>query len=225
MVKTQRGGGHRRCQTSARSIFGGVLSAVNGESVLQGASFLGARLDQRIASDLVTLVDDGTRPKGMASAPFDGEGVPTQKRVIVDKGVLQRFHVQHHRREARRRREHRQCLPRRLHQPAGDRPAQLLHGRGRHTAGARSIKATKVGLWLKEVTGYGINAVNGNFSGGASGLWIENGQVAFPVKGLTIAGTADQMLNGIDLVGTDLDLNRSFAGPTFRIREMQIGGE
>ena len=67
--------------------------------------------------------------------------------------------------------------------------------------------------------------MNGNFSGGASGLWIENGQVAFPVKGLTIAGTAAEILNGIDLVGSELDLNSALAAPMFRIREMQIGGE
>jgi len=90
------------------------------------------------------------------------------------------------------------------------------------------IKATKTGLWLKEVTGYGINPVNGNFSGGASGFWIEDGKVAFPVKGLTIAATADEMLNGIDLVADDLDLDdldRMMAAPTFRIKLMQIGGE
>jgi PmbA protein len=87
------------------------------------------------------------------------------------------------------------------------------------------VKATKAGLWLKDVTGYGINPVNGNFSGGASGLWIEDGRVAYPVRGLTIASTATEMLNGIDLVGRDVDLNRGFAAPLFRIREMQIGGE
>ena len=67
--------------------------------------------------------------------------------------------------------------------------------------------------------------MNGNFSGGASGFWIENGKIAFPVKGLTIAGTAFAMLNSIDMVGNDLNLNRSFTAPTFRIKSMQIGGE
>jgi PmbA protein len=87
------------------------------------------------------------------------------------------------------------------------------------------VAATERGLLLTEVTGYGINPVNGNFSGGASGLWIENGKVAFPVKGLTVAGTAAEMLEGIDMVGTDLDLSRSTTAPSFRIRELQIGGE
>jgi len=87
------------------------------------------------------------------------------------------------------------------------------------------LKATKKGLFLKGVTGYGINPVNGNFSGGASGFWIENGRIAFPVKGLTIAGSADEMLNTIDMLGNDLNLDRSMTAPTFRITKMLIGGE
>jgi len=78
---------------------------------------------------------------------------------------------------------------------------------------------------VKEVTGYGINPVNGHFSGGASGFWVENGKVAFPVKGLTIAGSADEILFGIDLVGNDLDLNRPLSAPTFRVKALQVGGE
>ncbi len=75
----------------ARSLLGGVLAAVNGERVLQGASFLGDKLGQKVASPLMTLVDDGTRPRGLASAPFDGEGVPTEKRMILEKGVLRGY--------------------------------------------------------------------------------------------------------------------------------------
>jgi len=75
----------------ARAILGGILAAVNGERVLQGASFLADKMDQKIASELVTLIDDGTRAKGLGSQPFDGEGVPTQKRTIIEKGVLKGF--------------------------------------------------------------------------------------------------------------------------------------
>jgi PmbA protein len=86
------------------------------------------------------------------------------------------------------------------------------------------VRATRNGLYLKGVTGYGIDPVSGNFSGGAQGFWIEDGRLAFPVRGLTIAATAAEMLNGIDMLGSDLDLNRGTTAPTFRIREMQIGG-
>lgn len=223
MVKTQRATVIIDPRVAA-SILGGLLAAIDGESVAQGASFLAAQLDKKIAADLLTLVDDGTLAKGLASRPFDGEGVPTQKRVIVDKGVLKGF-------------LYNTSVAKRAGVSSTGNASRGgftgLPGIGAHNfymaAGSVKrddiIKATKNGLLLTGVTGYGINPVNGNFSGGASGLWIENGQVAFPVKGLTIASTAADMLNGIDMVGDDLDLSRSFAAPTFRIREMQIGGE
>ncbi|MBA4323186.1 MAG: hypothetical protein C0408_10255, partial [Odoribacter sp.] len=87
------------------------------------------------------------------------------------------------------------------------------------------IANTKRGLLLKEVTGYGIDPVSGNFSGGASGLWIENGETVHPVKGVTIAGRAFDILNAIDMLGNDLDMNRTNSAPTFRVNEMQIGGK
>jgi PmbA protein len=208
----------------AGALLGGILGAINGERVLQGASFLAKKLDQRIASDLLTIIDDGTRPKGLASAPFDGEGVATQKRIIIDKGVLKGF-------------LYNTIVAKRAGVSSTGNASRggftSLPDIGPHnfymTAGTSKpediIKATKVGLLLKEVTGYGINPVNGQFSGGASGFWIENGKIAFPVKGLTIAGTAEDMFNGIDMVGDDLDLDRGTAAPTFRIKLLQIGGE
>lgn len=208
----------------ASAVLGGILSAVNGESVLQGASFLRDKMDKRIGSDLITLIDDGTLVKGLASKWFDGEGVPTQRRVIVERGVLKGF--MYNTIAAKR---------------AGVKSTgnasrggfRSLPGIGAHnfymakgeSSPEEIIRTTEKGLLLKGVTGYGINAVNGNFSGGAEGFWVENGRIAFPVKGLTIAGKADEMLNGIDRIGDDLDLTRSFTAPTFRIMEMQIGGK
>jgi len=206
------------------ALLGGILGAVNGERVLQGASFLGKMMDRKIGSELITLIDDGTREKGVASEPFDGEGVSTQRRLIVEKGVLKGF-------------MYNTIIAKRAGvKSTGNASRGGFTGLpeiGPHqfylAAGQAKpediIKATKAGLLVKEVTGYGINPVNGNFSGGASGFWIEDGKIAFPVKGLTIAGTADEMLNGIDLLADDLDLSRRMAAPTFRINLLQIGGE
>ena len=208
----------------AYAVLGGILGAVNGESVLQGASFLGKRLGQKIASDLVTLVDDGTLPKGPASEPFDGEGVPTAKRIIVDKGVLAGFMYNTIvakragvRSTGNASRDGFSSLP-------GIGPHNFYMAAGTSKR-ADLIQATPRGLLLTEVTGYGINPVNGNFSGGAEGFWIEDGKIAFPVKGVTIAASADEMLSGIDMVADDIDLDRSMTAPTFRIKLMQIGGE
>ncbi len=206
------------------AILGGIIQAINGERVLQGASFLGQKLGQKIAAELLTIIDDGTLEKGMSSAPFDGEGVPTQKRVIVENGFLKGFLYNTY------------AASRAGVKSTGNASRSgfnSLPGIGPHnfyiTAGKikpeEIIAETERGVLVKEVTGYGINPVNGNFSGGAAGLWIENGKISFPVKGITIAGTANEMLNGIDMLGNDLDLNRSRTAPTLRIKSLQIGGE
>jgi PmbA protein len=206
------------------ALLGGILGAVNGERVLQGASFLGKSMGQRIASDLVTLIDDGTLEKGVASEPFDGEGVSTQKRVIVEKGVLRGYMYNTVVAKRAGVRSTGNASRGGFTDLPGIGPHQFYMAAGQATP-EDIIKATKAGLLVKEVTGYGINPVNGNFSGGASGFWVEDGKIAFPVKGLTIAGTADEMLNGIEMVASDLDLTRRMATPTFRIRLLQIGGE
>jgi PmbA protein len=206
------------------ALLGGILGAVNGERVLQGASFLGKMMGQKIGSELITLIDDGTRDKGTASVPFDGEGVPTQRRIIVEKGMLKGFMYNTIVAERAGVQSTGNASRGGFTDLPGIGPHQFFMAAGQ-VKPEDIIKATKMGLLVKEVTGYGINPVNGNFSGGASGFWIEDGKIAFPVKGLTIAGTADEMLKGIDLVADDLDLSRRMAAPTFRIRLLQIGGE
>lgn len=210
--------------SAARSFIGGIISALNGERVSQGASFLKDSLNKSFASELLTIIDDGTRQKGMGSAPFDGEGVATQKRVLVEKGVVKGF-IYNTIAGARAGEE--------STGNASRRGFSSLPGIGTHNMFVAAgkidpeeiIADTKKGLLLTEVTGYGINPVNGNFSGGASGFWIENGKIKHPVKGLTIAGSAEEILNGIDMMGNDLDMNKTFTSPTFRIKEMMIGGK
>jgi PmbA protein len=209
---------------AARSILGGILGAINGERVLQKASFLADKMNKKIASELVTIFDDGTRSKGLGSRPFDGEGVPTQKRIIIDKGILKGFLYN----TIVAKRAGVKSTGNASRSGFTDLPGISAHNfymaAGRHSPN-EIVRTTKNGLLLKGVTGYGINPVNGNFSGGASGFWVKNGKITFPVKGLTIAGTALEMLNNIDMVGNDLDLNRIFTAPTFRIRLLQIGGK
>lgn len=208
----------------ASSLLGGVITAVNGQRVLQGASFLKDYLEKQFASSLLTIVDDGTRKRSLGSSPFDGEGVPTMKNDLVRNGILKSFIYNTY--SAKR---------------AGVKSTgnasrggfSSLPGIGTHNvyleAGLNTreeiISSTKKGLLLLDVTGYGIDAVSGNFSGGASGFWIENGKIVAPVKGVTIAGRAFDILAGIDMMGNDIDMNRTFASPTFRVAEMQIGGK
>jgi PmbA protein len=207
----------------AHSLFRGVISALNGESVLQGASFLKDFFGKQFASDKITIIDDGTREKGMASAPFDGEGVPTQKLILVENGILKSFIY------------NTQAAKRAGVKSTGNASRAgftSLPGIGTHNLFVENgeadveeiIASTTKGLLVKGVTGYGINPVNGNFSGGALGFWIENGKILHPVKGVTIAGKASEMLNSIEMIGNDLDLEKTFTAPTIKISEMQIGG-
>jgi len=208
----------------ARALIGGIIAAVNGERVLQGASFLKDFLNKQFASSLLTIIDDGTRPKSLASAPFDGEGVPTIKNTLVQNGILKSFIY------------NTKAAKRAGVKSTGNASKggfSSLPGIGTHNIflepGKHSrneiIAGTKKGLLLKEVTGYGIDSVSGNFSGGATGFWVVNGEIVHPVKGLTIAGRAFDILNAIDMMGNDLDMNRTFSAPTFRVSEMQIGGK
>lgn len=206
-----------------RSLLGGIIAAINGDRVNQGASFLGNRLGQQFATPMLTIIDDGTRPGGLSSTPFDGEGVPTKRTVLVDKGVVRNFIY------------NTQAATRAGVESTGHASRggfTGLPGIGTHNLWVEAgqytqeqiIANTSRGLLLKGVTGYGMNPVNGNYSGGATGFWIENGKIVHPVKGLTIAGSAEGILNGIDMVGNDIDMTRSFTSPTIRVREMQIGG-
>jgi len=209
---------------TARSLIGGILAAINGERVMQGASFLKDSLNIQIASSLLTIIDDGTRGRSLGSAPFDGEGVPTMRNILVQNGILKSFIY------------NTKAAKRAGVKSTGNASRggfSNLPGIGTHNVylepGKNSpeeiISKTKKGLLLREVTGYGIDPVSGNFSGGASGFWIVNGEIVSPVKGVTIAGRAFDIINGIDMLGNDLDLSRTFAAPTFRITEMQIGGK
>jgi PmbA protein len=206
-----------------RSILGGVIGALNGERVLQGASFLKDAMDEKIASELLSIIDDGTREKGLASAPFDGEGVPTMKNTLIENGVLKSFIYN----TSAAKRAGKESTGNGSRRGFTSLPGIGTHNvyllPGKHTRN-EIIASTDRGLLLKGLTGYGINSVNGNFSGGASGFWVENGKILYPVKGLTIAGKASDILNDIDMMGTDIDMNDTFASPTFRISEMLIGG-
>jgi PmbA protein len=208
----------------ARSLLGGIITAINGERVMQGASFLKDHLNKQFASSLLSITDDGTLKKSLVSAPFDGEGVPTMKNILVQNGVLKCFIY------------NTKAASRAGVFSTGNASRggfSSLPGIGTHNVYLETgkfsqqeiIAGTKKGLLLKEVTGYGIDPVSGNFSGGASGFWIENGEILYPVKGVTIAGRAFDILNAIDMMGNDLDMNMTFAAPTFRVAEMQIGGK
>ncbi|NLN29745.1 MAG: TldD/PmbA family protein [Bacteroidales bacterium] len=208
----------------ARSLLGGIITAVNGERVLQGASFLRDHMNRQFASSLLSITDDGTMPRSPGSSPFDGEGVPTARNIIAERGILRNF-IYDTRAAGRAGVTSTGNAIRRGYSSLPDIGTHRIYlDPGDHSRD-EIIASTAKGLLVLELTGYGIDPVSGNFSGGASGLWIEKGEIVHPVRGVTIAGRGFDILNALDMMGNDLDMDKSFASPTFRIAEMQIGGK
>ncbi|MEN9581221.1 MAG: hypothetical protein RJA70_4230 [Pseudomonadota bacterium] len=208
-------------QDTARSIVGTFAGCILGGALWRKSSYLLSRLDTPVASPLVSFVDEPHLPRGPGSRAFDGDGLPTRKNVVVEQGILKSYLLDTY-------------SARKLHRAptsSGSRGgASVSSGTSNFImqAGDRSreqlIAETERGLYVTEMMGFGFNAITGDFSRGATGYWIEDGKLAYPVSELTISSNLDQMLKNIDLVGNDLDLKTSTAAPTFRVSSMTIGG-
>jgi PmbA protein len=208
----------------AARIWGGVLAAVNGDAVFKGMSFLKDKLGQRIAAESVTLVDDGTLVGGTGSAPFDGDGLPTRRNVLIEKGVLKMFEYDTETARKVGNGAKSTANARRSYNAAPSiGPFNLFMLTGSLTP-KEIIAAIPNGFYVTDMMGSGANPVTGDFSTGASGMWIENGELAYAVEEVTIASTMDSLLHGIERVGTDLIFNSSVASPTFQVAEMVISG-
>jgi len=207
----------------AGALLGHIFEAVNGDSIYRGASFLAGKIGEQIAGSNITVVDDGTMVGGFGSSPFDSEGVPTRRTVVIDKGVLSSYLLNTY-------------TAKKLKMQTTGNASRGLAGTPGIGAGnffmeqgTRSQKEIladiKEGLYVTEFLGFGVNLVTGDFSRGASGVWIENGELTFPVEEVTVAGNLKDMLNSISEIGSDLEFRGSVACPTIRIDGMTIAGE
>ncbi len=205
------------------SLLGGILSAVNGERVFRSESFLVDKLEEGIASELVTIIDDGLVPKGMGSYPVDDEGVVTSTKKVVDKGVLKLYLYDSYTANkvgtkstgnaSRGSYSSRPSIgPTNFYLEKGDRSPEEI------------IREVSSGFYVFNTMGGGVNPVTGMYSAGAAGVWIRNGQLAEPVAKVTIAASLFDMLKGIDAIGNDLRFNSRVVSPTYRVREMTVSG-
>ena len=209
--------------TVAGSLVGHIFEAVNGDSIYRGASFLAGKLNQKIAGDNINVVDDGTMRGGFGTSPFDSEGVPSRKTVVLENGVLKSYLLNTY-------------TAKKLNlQTTGNASRGLAGTPGIGPGnfflqpGAKSLQEIigdiKEGLFVTEFLGFGVNLVTGDFSRGASGLWIENGELAYPVEEITVAGNLKDMFFNIAEIGNDLEFRSSIASPTLRIDGMTVAGE
>ena len=191
-------------------------------AIYRKASFLAGKLGEKIADERITIIDDGTKPGLFGSSPFDDEGVPTRRTSVIERGVLKNYLLNTY-------------TGRKLEMKTTGNASRGItgnagigHGNFFLEAGDRSqeeiIRSVKNGFFVTELIGSGVNTVTGDYSRGAVGMWIRDGELAFPVSEVTIAGTLQEMLNGIAEIGNDLEFRGSVSAPTIMLGEMTVAG-
>ncbi|HEX8792978.1 MAG TPA: metallopeptidase TldD-related protein [Polyangiaceae bacterium] len=207
---------------AARSILGMLAGCVMGSSIWRKSSYLVGREGTRVASDLVTVIDDPLLKRAPGSRPFDGEGLASRRNVVVERGMLRTYLCDSY--SARKLgRESTASAARGGGAGVGPSTTNFVLQPGSDSNEA-IVKGTKRGLYVTEMMGFGFNAVTGDFSRGAAGFWIENGELAYPVSEVTISLNVDQLWQTLDAVGSDLDLRTATASPTIRIARMTVAG-
>ena len=207
---------------AARSILGLLAGCVMGSAIWRKSSYLVDREGSRVASDLVTVVDDPLIPRAPGSRAFDGEGLASRRNVVVEKGILRTY----------------LCDSYSARKLGRDSTASAARGGGAGVGPSTSnfvlqpggesnadiVSGTRSGLYVTEMMGFGFNAVTGDFSRGASGFWIEGGELAYPVSEVTISLNVDDLWHRIDAIGKDLDMRTATASPTIRVAKMTVAG-
>jgi PmbA protein len=215
----------------ARGIIGNIFDAANGDAIYRNASFFSGQLGEQVAGENITVIDDGTMIHhvhggasigGFGTRPFDGEGLPTRRTVLVERGILKNYVTNTY-------------TARKLNMKSTGNASRGLAGNPGIGAGNFFLEAGTLtpeqiigditsGLYVTETMGFGVNLVTGDYSQGASGMWIENGEIAFPVEEITIAGNLKDMYRNIVAIGNDLVFRGASAAPTIRIEGMTIAG-
>lgn len=203
------------------ALMGIIAGAANGEALFKRSTFLTDFEGKPLASPLVTITDDGTLAGKLGSRPFDGEGVTKRRNTIVAAGVFERFLFDSYYARRTGRRTNGSAV--RAGDSIGISPANLIWDAGTSSPD-EIIGSVDDGLYLTDLMGFGVNQTTGDFSRGASGIWIENGRLAYPVIEVNISGNLKEMLLDIDAVGNDLEWRAGGASPTIRMAKMTVSG-
>jgi len=219
----------------ARGLMGNLLSAADGDAIYRNSSMFSGKLGEQVAGENITMIDDGTmvfdRPLasgetikvgGFGTSPFDGDGLPTRRTVVIERGILKELMLNTY-------------TARKLTMQSTGKASRGLAGApgiggGNYFIEPGALTPEEIiadipnGLYVLHTMGFGVNLVTGDYSQGASGLWIENGELAFPVEEITIAGNLKDMFRNVSAIGNDLDFRSSGAVPTVRIEGMTIAG-
>jgi PmbA protein len=219
----------------ARGLMGNLLSAADGDAVYRNASMFSGRLGEQVAGENITMIDDGTlvfdheladgtnlRVGGFGTSPFDGDGLRTRRTVVIERGVLKNLMLNSY-------------TARKLGMASTGKASRGLAGAPGIGGGnyflepgtltpEELIAEVSSGLYVLQTMGFGVNLVTGDYSVGASGLWIEGGELAYPVEEITIAGNLKEMFRNVSAIGNDLEFRSAGAVPTVRIEGMTVAG-
>lgn len=208
---------------AARTLLDNIFEAVHGMSVYRHESFLAGRLGEKVAAESITVVDDATIPGLFGTSPFDDEGVPSRRTLVIERGVLKSYLLNCY---AARKLGMKTTgnASRGLTGNAGIGHGNLFLEKGVQTP-EQIIASVPNGFYVTELMGFGVNVVTGDYSRGAAGLWIQNGELTYAVSEVTVAGNLKDMLMGVEAIGSDLEFRGSTAAPTLKIGEMTVGGK
>lgn len=199
----------------ANTIWGHFIAAISGGNLYRKSSFLLDAIGDDVFPKYLNISERPHIEKALASSAFDSEGVLTQDREIITDGALQTYLLTSY--SARK-------LGLKTTGHAGGIHNWLVDAQGHDGSFDKMLKTLGTGLLVTELMGQGVNVVNGDYSRGAAGFWVENGEIAYPVSEITIAGNLSQMFKGIVAVGSDLDLRGSIRTGSILIDEMQVAG-
>jgi PmbA protein len=206
---------------ASSSLLGHFTGAISGGSIARGVSFLKEMMGKQVFADGITIIDDPHRLRGLRSKPFDGEGVANKRWSLVDNGVLKTWLLE----SASARQlglETTGHAARGTGGPPAPSPTNLYMEAG--TLTPKELMADiRQGLYVTELIGMGVNNVTGDYSRGAAGFWIENGELTYPVSEITIAGNLKDMYRALT-PANDLVFRHSVNAPTLRVEGMTLAG-
>lgn len=198
----------------APGLFGHLVSAISGSNLYRKSSFLLDKLGEPILPSWLTISEYPHLAKGLGSVPFDGEGIKTIDRDIVTDGILQTYLLNSY-------------AARRLNMQATGHSGGIYNWllSGQQSDLSQLIKQMNRGLLVTRLMGQGVNIVTGDYSRGASGFWIENGEIQYPVNEITIAGNLQQMYRDIVMIGNDIETRNKIQCGSVLLENMKIAGE
>ena len=206
---------------AARSFLSHLLGAISGPSIARGTSFLKDKLGRRIFPEAISIVEDPHRQRGHRSRPFDAEGLPNRRRALIDQGVLTTWllDLRSARQLGLKSTGH---AARGTASPPAPAATNIWIEPGAMTPEAL-MADLKSGFYVTELMGMGVNGLTGDYSRGAAGFWIENGNTAFPVSEMTIAGNLNEMFAHM-AAADDLEFRTGADSPTLRIDGLTVAG-